>query len=142
LNTKKALVTGVAATAALVAVFVTTSREPESIKWIPYTTAAVAGNKLDGKSSAVLFYARWTLSADPKGGLATPAIHQSLVDAGFVTMEADLTNSSIEDFRELKEQGFTSIPVLVLYPTAGPRVSFNGGTPESEIVSAVVRPSR
>ena len=55
LNTKKAFVTGVAATAALVAAFVTTSREPESIKWIPYTTAAVAGNKSDGKSSAVLF---------------------------------------------------------------------------------------
>ncbi len=57
-------------------------------------------------------------------------------------MEADLTNSSIESFSELKEQGFTSIPVLVLYPTAGPRVGFDGGTPESEIVSAVVRPSR
>ena len=142
MNTKRAFVTGSAVTVVLAVAFVTTSREPKFIEWIPYTTAAVAENKSEGISSAVLFYARWTLSADPKGGLATPAICQSLADAGFATMEADLTNSSIESFRELKEQGFTSIPVLVLYPTAGPRVGFDGGTPESEIVSAVARPRR
>ncbi|GAA5511284.1 hypothetical protein Rcae01_06802 [Novipirellula caenicola] len=57
-------------------------------------------------------------------------------------MEADLTNSGSRDFDKLNEQGFTSIPVLVLYPIAGPRLGFDGGTPELEVVSAVARSSQ
>lgn len=142
LNKRRAFVVGLAAIVALAAVFVATFRRPTSIEWIPYSTAAIADNNAEGKSSAVLFYARWTLSADPKGGLVTPTVSRSLADAGFVTMEADLTNSRVGIFRALKKQGFAAVPVLVLYPTVGPRVGFDGGTPESEIVSTVERLSR
>ncbi|MCC9655234.1 hypothetical protein, partial [Rhodopirellula halodulae] len=142
IGSKRAIVAAVTAAVALFATFVTTSRKSEAIKWIPYTSAAVAENELKGRPSAVLFYARWALSMDPKGGLATPAIHQCLADAGYVSMEADLTNSGSRDFDKLNEQGFRSIPILVLYPIAGPRLVFDGGTPESEIVAALTRPSQ
>lgn len=142
LNIKRVFLAGLAVVVVLVATFITNSREAESIEWIPYTTVAVAENKADGKSSAVLFYARWALSADPRGGLATPAIHQALVNAGYIAMEADLTDASMGSFRELQKHGFNSVPVLVLYPAAGACIGFDGGTPESEIVSAVARPRR
>ena len=77
------------------------------------------------------------MSADPKAGLVTPAVSKSLVDAGFVTLEADLTNSIVDSFDDHRKQDFTTLPILVLYPIGGPAVGINGGTPESEIVSTV-----
>ena len=139
LNARRAFIALFVAAVTLAAAFLLTSRRPRSIEWIPYSAAAVAESKAEGRSSAVLYYARWTLSADPKGGLVTPAVSKSLADAGFVTMEADLTDYNVERFDELKRQGFTTIPILILYPTAGPRIAIDGGTPESEIVSTVER---
>jgi thiol:disulfide interchange protein len=142
LNARRSFVAGLVAVVALTVVIILTSHRPKSIEWIPYSAAAVAENTSEGKSLAVLFYSRWTLSADPKGGLVTPTVSQSLTDAGFVTMDADLSDSTAESFDELSKQGFASLPVLVLYPNAGPRVGFDGGTPELEIVSTVERLSR
>jgi thiol:disulfide interchange protein len=142
LNARQAFVPVLVAATMLAAVFLLAPRRPRLTEWIPYSAASVAENKSEGKSSAVLYYARWTLSADPKGGLVSPAISQSLTGAGFVTMEADLTDYTAGSFDELKKQGFISIPVLVLYPTVGPRIAFDGGTPESEIISTVERLGR
>lgn len=138
LNVKVGFVVGLIAIVALAAALVATMRRPKLTEW----AAAVAKNKAEGKSSAVLYYARWTLSADPKGGLLTPTVSRSLANAGFVTMEADLTDSSPDGIRELTKQGFAAVPILVLYPISGSRVAFDGGAAESEIVSTVERLSR
>ncbi|ELP35637.1 hypothetical protein RBSWK_00347 [Rhodopirellula baltica SWK14] len=92
---------------------------------------------MEEKPVAVLYFANWALSADPKGGLSAPVISHSLVDAGFVLMSADLTDSDANDFEELKRLGFKSVPALVLYPRTGLPVGFSGGASVSSIVDAI-----
>lgn len=118
------------------------STHPQVTEWRVYSADAIAKNNCLGKQSAVLFYARWALSADPKGGLFSTAIDRALSDADYVAMSADLTDSSVEDFDALKEQGFESIPVLVLYPRNGQPIGFEGGTPESQIIGAIEKLGR
>jgi thiol:disulfide interchange protein len=142
LRMRPAFIVGLAAIVAFGAAVLPISRRPTSSQWTPYSTTVLAAHQANGKPTAVLYYARWALSADPKGGLCTTAVSRSLSDAGFVMLDADLTDSGVEDFAEFRKQGFDAVPVLVLYPTAGPRLAFDGGTPESEIVSTIERLSQ
>ena len=113
-----------------------------SVDSIPYSSESVAENAANGQRTAVLYFARWAISADPKGTLLTPAISRSLADSRFVFMTADLTDFPGDTFRELKKQGFVALPVLVLYPVTGPVVGFVSETPESQIVAAIERMGR
>lgn len=113
------------------------TRDAVSMPWSVYSKAAFDRTELEGKPVAVLYFANWALSADPKGGLSNPGISQALADAGFVLMTADLTHSDANDFDELRHLGFNSVPMLILYPQTGPPVGFDGGTPESNVVAAV-----
>lgn len=142
LNTRKAFVGLAAIVTFATVVFVAASRRPKSTEWFPYSPAAFKEKISEGKSLAVLFYAKWTLSADPKGRLGSPTVLQSLADAGFVAMSADFTDGNEDGFRELKKQGFTVLPVLVLYPNSGPRLGLDSHASESEIVSTIKRIGR
>ncbi|WP_037244163.1 thioredoxin domain-containing protein [Rhodopirellula baltica] len=113
------------------------TRDAESKQWSVYSRAAFERTELEEKPVAVLYFANWALSADPKGGLSAPVISHSLVDAGFVLMSADLTDSDANDFEELKRLGFKSVPALVLYPRTGLPVGFSGGASVSSIVDAI-----
>ncbi|CAD78078.1 similar to thiol-disulfide interchange protein dsbD [Rhodopirellula baltica SH 1] len=113
------------------------TRDAEAMQWSVYSRAAFERTELEEKPVSVLYFANWALSADPKGGLSAPVISHSLVDAGFVLMSADLTDSDVHDFDELKRLGFKSVPVLVLYPRTGMPVGFCGGASVSSIVHAI-----
>jgi hypothetical protein len=141
LNTRKALVV-LAAIFTIATVVVATARRPKSIGWFPYSPAAFEEQTLEGNSVAVLYYARWTMSADPKGGMDTPTVLRTLADAGFVAMSADLTDGKDDGLLELKKQGFTALPILILYPNTGHRLGLSSGIPESEIVSTIRRIGR
>ncbi len=113
------------------------TRDAEAMQWSVYSRAAFERTELEEKPVAVLYFANWALSADPKGGLSAPVISHSLVDAGFVLMSADLTDSDANDFEESKRLGFKSVPALVLYPRAGLPVGFCGGASAASIVDAI-----
>lgn len=117
---------------------------PEPIGWVPYSSELIARHAADGKPTAVLYFARWTLSADPKGGLLTPAVTRELADAGYTIMLADLTDPPGQTFGKLSSQGITALPVLFLYDPvdSGAPASFEGGTAESEIIAHLQRIGR
>lgn len=109
---------------------------------VPYSFDALAENAANGTPTAVLYFARWTISADPKGLLNTPAISQALADSPFVFMTADLTGDPVNTFQILKGHGFVALPILILYPIDGPLVGFTSESPESQIVATIERLGR
>lgn len=142
MKSKSTLLVALAGACFLAGLFALTSFRIKTADWIPYSRSALAENASNGKPTAVLYFARWTVSADPNGMLNTTSISQSLADSNFALMAADLTDFPVDTLREFKDLGFVAVPVLVLYPTDGPPVGFASGTPETQIVAAIERIAR
>ena len=118
------------------------SRQSTSIDWLPYSSTAIAENASHGRPTVVLYIARWTMSADSQGALATPNITRALSDSRFAAMSADVTDSSDERLQHLNKEGIDSLPVLVLYAVDGAKLEFDSEASEAEIVAAINRLGR
>jgi thiol:disulfide interchange protein len=121
----------------LAALIVVASWRTSPVEWTPYSAPALAENLSNGHPTAVLYFARWSLSSDPKGRLDAPDIARALAASRIVAMTADLTDATDGTFQKLLKDGFVAMPVLVIYLTDGSSVGFPAGIPETQIVDAI-----
>jgi len=114
---------------------------PVQINWIPYSRYELSARIKRGQPTAVLYFARWAIAADPKGGLISDGVARSLAVTQLPIMSADLTKGGHDSFDFLRADGIAAFPVLVLYP-GSPReapVVFKPLDAEAEIVSDILR---
>jgi len=93
------------------------------IPWQPYSPEALARARQDNKTVIVDFSANWcpTCKWNLKWNIETEKVWKLIQENGVVPMLADWTDKSPMIKRAIKELGYDSIPLLVIYPArSGP----------------------
>lgn len=93
---------------------------PEGIDWQPWSLAAVAKARAEGRVVLVDFTADWcfTCKANLKSSLEIPATRQKLKALNAVALLADNTLETPAIVTELRKFGRAGVPMVLVYPRA------------------------
>jgi thiol:disulfide interchange protein len=92
------------------------------IAWQPYSPAALAAARREGKTVLIDFSANWCLTCkwNLKMAVETEKVHRLIEQNEVVPLLADWTDESPMIKRSLNALGYNSIPLLVVYPADAP----------------------
>ncbi len=88
------------------------------LPWQPYSRAALAAARAEGKTVLVDFTAQWCLTCKTNSKLAInrEKVRQRVAENGVVTLLADWTDRNDSIKEALRTLGSQSIPLLAIYP--------------------------
>ncbi len=125
--------------------FVVLLQNPK-IPWQPFTPAALAAARAEGKTVLVDFTANWCLTCkwNLKVAIDRPRVRELIERNRVVPMLADWTDRSDTIKQQLNELGKNSIPLLVVWPPEGDPIVKPDLLTESQVVEALTAagPSR
>ncbi|MEO8206074.1 MAG: thioredoxin family protein, partial [Chthoniobacterales bacterium] len=93
-------------------------KDPNQIAWVPFSPAALAELRGEGKPVFLDFTADWcvTCKFNERFAINTPAVRAAFKKQGIVPMQADWTNADPDITEALKQFGRVGVPFYVFYP--------------------------
>jgi thiol:disulfide interchange protein len=93
-------------------------QEPNGIPWQPWSTAAVAQARAQGRPVVVDFTAKWCLTCNTivKPALENEAVRKKLEQLNAAALLADYTTFSGAITEELNRHGRAGVPLVLVYP--------------------------
>jgi DsbC/DsbD-like thiol-disulfide interchange protein/cytochrome c biogenesis protein CcdA len=101
------------------------AREGAGVEWVPFTAAALAQARADGKRVFVDFTADWCINCkvNERVALNVPSTVKLFRENNVVAMKADWTHRNAEITRVLREHGRLGVPMYLYFaPGAGKAV--------------------
>jgi len=114
----------------------------EKLPWQPYSPAALAQARAEGKTVLVDFTADWcpTCKVNLARAIDTDGVAEVVEDHNVVTLIADYTTKSEEIKRQLNALNSQSIPLLAVYPAGKPdsdTIVLRDLVTESQVIGAI-----